>query len=1517
MFTFKYHDDYKAIRQAQSEVRQGESGPFDLEQLEAGVWWKKLLGFALQKSLPLVFRISRRIWPIIRLGRVVAVSRAADVSYVLKHPETFEVVYGLEMIELAGGENFVLGMDGSGHDEQAEIIRQVMTGDDARRIAATSRELALILIKSSGGRIDVMKDLITRVASETATRYFGLRIDDADSFAEWTLSISALLFADPSGNPTTRRLALAGAARVRGVIDRSIATVRSDPRQPQDTLVARLLALRNDKGESLDDATITAILVGLATGLVPTNTLAAGKILQELLRRPKALAAATDAARRAEAVEAQGVSPANNRHKDELQQILFEVARLNPALAPGQWRYAREDGVIVSADGRMTPIARGTVLMAATASALRDHAAIDRPNAFDPKRQPSGIDMMFGEGIHACLGRHLAMAQITEIFQVLLAQENLRVAKDRWGRMRWTGPFPTRLDMEFELGTRAATQDMLTICAPLKPDSPKETVTQLIADLEKAGELAQSLEDTGIVHFASLSVIEAGDDKEPKPWLLLELNVDGTRESAIRSVTACAHRQLGPVFDHTPLGGSALADTLSSYALELKTRPWGATGLNFNGTPEFPVADIEMQQRLAKFTREALTYFIRSRFGIGNRALPALKFIRGLIHHHPSEVAEAEDPENPDRDKVAALLLEGPQFKDHLILPGRKRLLISEWTERTNEDAIYHFLKSWDFWRPMLPLLVIAALLSVGLYAMTETWLSWPGRILVGLAGGLAAAGLLAFVVVASFVLLLRYHERTDLPDDREPTLSDIRTAAARENLEGRAQNHFMAVTVLKPGWFRKLTLALSLWGIKQLIRHSYRPGFVLNMGTIHYAKWFRLPKTDKIIFLSNYDGSWESYLEDFIMKAHAGQTAAWSNGVGFPKTRLLIYEGAQDGDRFKRWVRRQQVPAQFWYTRFPDLTTDQIRNNAVIHQGLARAWTDTAAMSWLDCFGSMQRPDHAIETDEIQSLMFRGFKRSPYAAYALIKLPDAADVRAAWLDALLPGRVRQDGLRDNDVVDLKTQQSRKAQAAEAEKRAIRLDRTKLTFGDRPFRAREEVRRLATFVAFSARGLAKLGLRTGDGGDGLVNFASAFNIGMSNRARILGDKHDETSKWRWSDAPRAEEAGNGSGGVPTVDAVLIVFDKSKDDCTKAIDEHRAILGAGAFIEVIDCAPVDKDVDDANYVFKEHFGFRDGISQPVIRGTHRPLEGVLDRDIVEPGEFILGYRNNQGYYPPAISVSATTDFNDRLPDVIAESPPQFPSFRTVYNGSRDFGRNGTYLVLRKIEQHKAEFEQFTLRKAQELNGISERAPAVVGGPITDKWVAAKMMGRWQNGVPLALRPENDGGEDFRMSDLKANDFAYARDDPQGLRCPFGAHIRRANPRDGLRPGDGLQQAITNRHRLLRRGRTYEVADARGKPAEQGIVFTCLCADLERQFEFVQQTWIGSSSFHGLTGEVDPMIGSPEKKAVFTIPTPSGPITLDGLQSFVTVRAGGYFFMPSYSALLYLRDRNNGAAGLPSL
>ena len=154
---------------------------------------------------------------------------------------------------------------------------------------------------------------------------------------------------------------------------------------------------------------------------------------------------------------------------------------------------------------------------------------------------------------------------------------------------------------------------------------------------------------------------------------------------------------------------------------------------------------------------------------------------------------------------------------------------------------------------------------------------------------------------------------------------------------------------------------------------------------------------------------------------------------------------------------------------------------------------------------------------------------------------------------------------------------------------------------------------------------------------------------------------------------------------------------------------------------------------------------------------------------------------------------------------------------------------------------------------------------------------------------------------RPEDTSDNDFLFGTEDPEALRCPFGAHIRRANPRDSFDPGSNDQIAITNRHRIMRVGRVYQE-----KAGENpGLLFMCLNGDIERQFEFVQQTWLMSPSFHGLSCEKDPVLGDGETGACgFTIPSRDGPIALSPMPAFITTKGGGYFFLPGKRLIDYL-------------
>jgi deferrochelatase/peroxidase EfeB len=172
----------------------------------------------------------------------------------------------------------------------------------------------------------------------------------------------------------------------------------------------------------------------------------------------------------------------------------------------------------------------------------------------------------------------------------------------------------------------------------------------------------------------------------------------------------------------------------------------------------------------------------------------------------------------------------------------------------------------------------------------------------------------------------------------------------------------------------------------------------------------------------------------------------------------------------------------------------------------------------------------------------------------------------------------------------------------------------------------------------------------------------------------------------------------------------------------------------------------------------------------------------------------------------------------------------------------------------------------------------------------------MVGRWKNGDSLVRYPH---GPDGRSE--PDNDFLFGVEDPDGMRCPFGAHIRRANARDTLAPGSEIQLRITNRHRILRVGRSYLPQEDLTKP---GLIFMCLNSDIERQFEFVQQSWILGRSFGGLENEVDPMLGRGAAQHVLTIPTPNGPLRLKRMKDFVRVRGSGYFFLPGRRAMHFL-------------
>jgi hypothetical protein len=194
--------------------------------------------------------------------------------------------------------------------------------------------------------------------------------------------------------------------------------------------------------------------------------------------------------------------------------------------------------------------------------------------------------------------------------------------------------------------------------------------------------------------------------------------------------------------------------------------------------------------------------------------------------------------------------------------------------------------------------------------------------------------------------VLLRIHERTDPAPHLKPDPAHVLALAALE--DRLVQNQFSAVGFLKPGWFRFLTASTALFLADYVARHIYNRGELTGIKTIHFARWVMLDGGRRLIFASNYDGSLESYMDDFIDKVAWGLNALFSNGVGYPRTNWLVQDGARDELAFKNFLRRHQVLTPFWYSAYGHLTARNVENNAKIRAGLYGRMSVAEAEEWV-----------------------------------------------------------------------------------------------------------------------------------------------------------------------------------------------------------------------------------------------------------------------------------------------------------------------------------------------------------------------------------------------------------------------------------------------------------------------------------------------------------------------------------------------------------------------------------------
>jgi Dyp-type peroxidase family len=463
-------------------------------------------------------------------------------------------------------------------------------------------------------------------------------------------------------------------------------------------------------------------------------------------------------------------------------------------------------------------------------------------------------------------------------------------------------------------------------------------------------------------------------------------------------------------------------------------------------------------------------------------------------------------------------------------------------------------------------------------------------------------------------------------------------------------------------------------------------------------------------------------------------------------------------------------------------------------------------------------------------------------------------------------------------------------------------------------RSDEKPPSVAINVAFTYEGLRRLGVPPAS----LQSFPPEFAGGMRSRWEILGDDGASAPE-KWDPIWRRDEPVHIFVTISAATQELLETQQA-ELCSKVIANAVELLTGHRGGDRDDLAYQDGTAlyENGQPTAKEHFGYTDGISNPFFKGvaTHssnvigggKRVRGDIESEAgwapLEPGEFLLGYKDEAQELPPA--------------------PIPWP-----------LSDNGTFLVYRKLHENVGSFDRYLETVGMTFPGGKEA-------------LAAKLAGRWRNGAPVTTFRTEAEANDFSkrweearlaISRAKAHEererakatFAKLNtkfvafdfgNDIDGGGCPMGAHTRRAHPRVALEFGvedafEGAPDALANRRRMIRRGLPYgSTQNGRDDQGDHGIIFMALVADIERQFEFVQQQWLNYGNDFRLANEKDAITGNHGVEAdgsgegVMTVQSdpksPQPPFFCAKLPRFVETRGGDYFFVPSLTALRMIAD-----------
>lgn len=394
----------------------------------------RLTGWALAHA-EAGFRVLRLLWPIPRIGRTALVTRFDDVREVFLDDSGFRVPYRARLDVIMGGEPFFLGMDDTdAYRRDTAAMRLAMRPEDiAGRLAPAVERRAEELVAAAGGRIEVVDALVRRVTFDVLCDYLGVAAPAAADLRVWATRLFEFQFADAGNDPALRREVDVIAPALRAQVDALIARRRTSGERKDDVL-GRCLILQAEGQAGFSDAQIRTALVGFVVGGPPQPPMVVPQALEQLLRRPSALAGAQAAARSGDDALLAG--------------HVFEAMRFDP-LAPALPRVAVVDREVAAGTPRAKTLRAGTTVLVAFASAMMDGRRVAEPRRFDPRRLPHEY-MHFGHGLHTCFGIHINQALLPLMLKPLLRRSGLRRAPGPDGHLRKRGAFSDRLVVEFD-----------------------------------------------------------------------------------------------------------------------------------------------------------------------------------------------------------------------------------------------------------------------------------------------------------------------------------------------------------------------------------------------------------------------------------------------------------------------------------------------------------------------------------------------------------------------------------------------------------------------------------------------------------------------------------------------------------------------------------------------------------------------------------------------------------------------------------------------------------------------------------------------------------------------------------------------------------------------------------------------------------------------------------------------------------------------------------------------------------